>query len=401
MARWKNNRKIVLAVTGGISAYKAPEILRALVKAGCDVEVVLTAGGEKFVSPMVLSTLAGKRVWRQEDFLSDEMGWKIPHITLADWTDGVLIAPCTAETLSNIARGSGKELLCSLVLAARSPVIVFPAMNVNMLANPATAENCEVLRRRGIVVAEPDTGSLACGYEGKGRLPATEVILEELWRALCPSKSLEGKNVLVTAGPTWEFLDPVRFLSNPSTGKMGYAMARAAWYRGARVTFVHGPAEFSNLEGFSAKPVVSAEEMKREVLAVSDEMDFIVKAAAVGDFRAASPSDKKIKREKLDSLTIELEQNADIAAALGERKRPGQVLVGFAAESHDLVENAAAKMKRKKLDFIAANDITASDAGFGADTNTVRLLDPGGGSEEFSGSKEEVADCLWRAILKE
>lgn len=401
MARWKNNRKIVLAVTGGISAYKAPEILRALVKAGCDVEVVLTAGGEKFVSPMVLSTLAGKRVWRQEDFLSDEMGWKIPHITLADWTDGVLIAPCTAETLSNIARGSGKELLCSLVLAARSPVIVFPAMNVNMLANPATAENCEVLRRRGIVVAEPDTGSLACGYEGKGRLPATEVILEELWRALCPSKSLEGKNVLVTAGPTWEFLDPVRFLSNPSTGKMGYAMARAAWYRGARVTFVHGPAEFSNLEGFSAKPVVSAEEMKREVLAASDEMDFIVKAAAVGDFRAASPSDKKIKREKLDSLTIELEQNADIAAALGERKRPGQVLVGFAAESHDLVENAAAKMKRKKLDFIAANDITASDAGFGADTNTVRLLDPGGGSEEFSGSKEEVADCLWRAILKE
>lgn len=401
MARWKNNRKIVLAVTGGISAYKTPEILRALVKAGCDVEVVLTAGGEKFVSPMVLSTLAGKRVWRQEDFLSDEMGWKIPHITLADWTDGVLIAPCTAETLSNIARGSGKELLCSLVLAARSPVIVFPAMNVNMLANPATAENCEVLRRRGIVVAEPDTGSLACGYEGKGRLPATEVILEELWRALCPSKSLEGKNVLVTAGPTWEFLDPVRFLSNPSTGKMGYAMARAAWYRGARVTFVHGPAEFSNLEGFSAKPVVSAEEMKREVLAASDEMDFIVKAAAVGDFRAASPSDKKIKREKLDSLTIELEQNADIAAALGERKRPGQVLVGFAAESHDLVENAAAKMKRKKLDFIAANDITASDAGFGADTNTVRLLDPGGGSEEFSGSKEEVADCLWKAILKE
>ena len=251
------------------------------------------------------------------------------------------------------------------------------------------------------MVAEPDTGSLACGYEGKGRLPATEVILEELWRALCPSKSLEGKNVLVTAGPTWEFLDPVRFLSNPSTGKMGYAMARAAWYRGARVTFVHGPAEFSNLEGFSAKPVVSAEEMKREVLAASDEMDFIVKAAAVGDFRAASPSDKKIKREKLDSLTIELEQNADIAAALGERKRPGQVLVGFAAESHDLVENAAAKMKRKKLDFIAANDITASDAGFGADTNTVRLLDPGGGSEEFSGSKEEVADCLWRAILKE
>jgi len=401
MTRWKNNKKIVLGVTGGISAYKAPEILRALVKDGCDVEVVLTAGSERFVSPMVLSTLAGKRVWRQEDFLSDETGWKIPHITLADWADGVVIAPCTAETLSNLARGAGKELLCSLVLASRSPVVVFPAMNVNMLNNPATKDNCEILEKRGIIVVDPETGSLACGYEGKGRLPPAEVIMEELWRALCPAKSLAGKNVLVTAGPTWEFLDPVRFLSNPSTGKMGYAMARAAWYRGARVTFVHGPAEFSNLGGFTVKAVVSAEEMKNEVLSAADGMDIIVKAAAVGDFRAASISDRKIKREKADSLSIELEQNSDIAAALGERKRPGQILVGFAAESHDMAENAAAKMKRKNLDFIAANDITASGAGFGSDTNTVKLLDSGGGSEEFSGSKEEVADCLWRAILKE
>lgn len=401
MPWWKNNRKIVLGVTGGISAYKAPEILRALVKAGCDVEVVLTSGGERFVSPMVLSTLAGKRVWRQEDFLSDEEGWKIPHITLAEWADAVVIAPCTAETLSNMARGAGKELLCSLVLAARTPVVVFPAMNVNMLNNPATEENVRLLRERGVIVAEPDTGSLACGYEGKGRLPGTEVIMEELWRALCPSKSLAGKNVLVTAGPTWEFLDPVRFLSNPSSGKMGYSMARSAWYRGASVTFVHGPVEFANLEGFTVKPVVSAEDMKGEVVAVSDEMDFIVKAAAVGDFKAAAFTDRKIKREKLDSLSINLAPNPDIAAALGSRKKPGQVLVGFAAESHDVLENAAAKMKRKNMDFIAANDITAAGAGFGSDTNKVRLLNAAGGSEEFSGTKEDVADCLWRAILKE
>ncbi|MGI6252020.1 MAG: bifunctional phosphopantothenoylcysteine decarboxylase/phosphopantothenate--cysteine ligase CoaBC [Aminivibrio sp.] len=401
MTWWKNKRKIVLGITGGISAYKSPEILRGLIKARCEVEVVLTAAGERFVSPMVLSTLAGKRVWRQEDFLSDEMGWRIPHISLADWADAVVVAPCTAETLSNLARGTGRELLCSLVLAAQSPVIVFPAMNVHMLAHPATEENCEILKKRGVTVAEPETGSLACGYEGKGRLPGVGVIMEELWKALCPSKSLEGKNVLVTAGPTWEYLDPVRFISNPSTGKMGYAMARTAWYRGARITFVHGPAEFSNLEGFSVRPVVSALEMKKEVMAVSGEMDVIVKAAAVGDFRAAALSGRKIKREKLDTMTIELEQNDDIAAALGKNKRPGQILVGFAAESHDLTENAAAKLKNKNLDFIVANDITAADAGFGADTNVVTLLDREGGAGEISGDKEEVADSLWKSILRE
>jgi phosphopantothenoylcysteine decarboxylase/phosphopantothenate--cysteine ligase len=274
-------------------------------------------------------------------------------------------------------------------------------MNVNMLNHPATARNMEILKETGIFIADPETGSLACGYEGKGRLPAVEVILEEMWKALCPSKKLEGKNVLVTAGPTWEFLDPVRFLSNPSSGKMGYAMARAAWYRGASVTFVHGPASFTNLSGFGVKPVVSAEEMKRTVLALSEEMDYIVKAAAVGDFRAASFSDRKIKRANADTVTINLVQNTDIAASLGERKLPGQVLVGFAAESHDLLVNASEKMKRKNLDFIVANDITAADSGFGTDTNTVKLLSRSGTAEEFSGTKEDVAERVWSSILDE
>jgi phosphopantothenoylcysteine decarboxylase/phosphopantothenate--cysteine ligase len=401
MPDWKQKKKVVLGITGGISAYKTPEIVRALVKAGCDVEVVLTSEGERFVSPMVLSTLAGKRVWRQADFLSDDTGWRIPHIALADWADVILVAPCTAETLSNMARGAGKELLCSILLAAGAPVVVFPAMNVNMLNHPATARNMEILKETGIFIADPETGSLACGYEGKGRLPAVEVILEEMWKALCPSKKLEGKNVLVTAGPTWEFLDPVRFLSNPSSGKMGYAMARAAWYRGASVTFVHGPASFTNLSGFGVKPVVSAEEMKRTVLALSEEMDYIVKAAAVGDFRAASFSDRKIKRANADTVTINLVQNTDIAASLGERKLPGQVLVGFAAESHDLLVNASEKMKRKNLDFIVANDITAADSGFGTDTNTVKLLSRSGTAEEFSGTKEDVAERVWSSILDE
>lgn len=401
MPDWKQKRKVVLGITGGISAYKTPEIVRALVKSGCDVEAVLTSDGEKFVSPMVLSTLAGKRVWRQSDFLSDDAGWKIPHITLADWADVVIVAPCTAETLSNMARGAGKELLCSLLLATGAPVVVFPAMNVNMLNHPATARNMEILKETGIIIADPETGSLACGYEGKGRLPSVEVILEEMWKTLCPSKKLEGKHVLVTAGPTWEFLDPVRFLSNPSTGKMGYAMARSAWYRGASVTFVHGPAAFSNLSGFDVKSVVSAEEMKRTVLALSEEMDYIVKAAAVGDFRAASFSDRKIKRANADAVTVVLVQNTDIAASLGERKRQGQTLIGFAAESHDLLANASEKMKRKNLDYIVANDITASGSGFGTDTNSVRLLSRDGSADEFSGTKEDVAERVWNRILEE
>jgi phosphopantothenoylcysteine decarboxylase/phosphopantothenate--cysteine ligase len=401
MPDWKQKRKVVLGITGGISAYKTPEIVRALVKSGCDVEAVLTSDGEKFVSPMVLSTLAGKRVWRQSDFLSDDAGWKIPHITLADWADVVIVAPCTAETLSNMARGAGKELLCSLLLATGAPVVVFPAMNVNMLNHPATARNMEILKETGIIIADPETGSLACGYEGKGRLPSVEVILEEMWKTLCPSKKLEGKHVLVTAGPTWEFLDPVRFLSNPSTGKMGYAMARSAWYRGASVTFVHGPAAFSNLSGFAVKSVVSAEEMKRTVLALSEEMDYIVKAAAVGDFRAASFSDRKIKRANADAVTVDLVQNTDIAASLGERKRQGQTLIGFAAESHDLLANASEKMKRKNLDYIVANDITASGSGFGTDTNSVRLLSRDGSADEFSGTKEDVAERVWNRILEE
>jgi phosphopantothenoylcysteine decarboxylase/phosphopantothenate--cysteine ligase len=401
MNEWKHKRKIVLGITGGISAYKSPEIVRALVKSGCDVEVVLTEDGERFVSPMVLSVLSGRRTWTQRDFLSDEYGWKIPHISLADWADAVLIAPCTAETISRIAQGSGKELLCSTVLATRSPVVVFPAMNVHMLNHPSTARNLEILKEMGMIVSEPETGSLACGYEGKGRLPAVDAILDEMWRAICPFKTLEGRNILVTAGPTWEFLDPVRFISNPSTGKMGYAMARTAWYRGGSVSFVHGPCSFGNLAGFSVYPVVSAEEMKRTVLSLADEMDYVVKAAAVGYYRAASFSERKIKREKEDILRLELVQNTDIAAALGERKKKGQILVGFAAESHDLVENASGKMKRKNLDFIAANDITGTDTGFGSDTNEVKLLGVDGTISEFSGTKDDVAEGIWNRILGE
>ena len=399
MPTWKNKVKIVLGITGGIAAYKAPELVRTFVKSGCEVEVVLTEDGEKFVSPMVLSTLAGRRIWRQRDFLSDEYGWRIPHISLADWADVVVVAPCTAETLANTVQGRGKELLGSLLLATRAQVLLCPAMNVNMLSNPATAENIRTLKNRGYAVVDPDSGDLACGYEGKGRLPSPDVLLEEMWRVACPKKELQRKNVLVTAGPTWEFLDPVRFLSNPSTGKMGVAVARAAWYRGASVTLVLGPVSLTNLSGFEVVRVVSAEEMKEAVLSRSGEMEYIVKAAAVGDYRPASYAGEKIKRSGSDTLRIDLIQNTDIAAALGQRKRPGQVLIGFAAESHDLQKNASEKIRTKNLDFIVANDITAPAAGFGADTNTVRILSADGSVSEFAGTKEDVAEEIWNTVL--
>ena len=398
MPEWKRNKKVVLGVTGGISAYKAPELVRALVKAGCEVEVVLTEGGERFVSPLTLSTLAGRRAWCARDFLSDSHGWMIPHISLAAWADVVIVAPCTAETLANTAQGRGKELLGSLILATQAPVLLCPAMNVNMLSNEATVANIKTLKERGISIVDPDSGDLACGYEGKGRLPATGVILEEMWRLLCPHRNLADKRVLVTAGPTYEYLDPVRFIGNPSSGKMGLAVARSAWYRGASVTLVLGPSPLTELSGLDVVRVVSAEEMKSAVLALSEEMDFIVKAAAVGDFRPSSLSQEKIKRGSSDTISVELIQNTDIAAALGERKREGQILIGFAAESHDILQNAALKIKNKNLDFIVANDITDPGSGFGVDTNSVRILGADGSSSEYSGSKEDVAEEIWNVV---
>ncbi|MDI9369966.1 MAG: bifunctional phosphopantothenoylcysteine decarboxylase/phosphopantothenate--cysteine ligase CoaBC [Synergistaceae bacterium] len=398
MPGWKRNRRAVLGIAGGISAYKAPEIVRALTKAECEVEVVLTEGGERFVSPLTLSTLAGRRAWCGRDFLSDDHGWRIPHISLADWAEIVVVAPCTAETLANTAQGRGKELLGSLILATRAPVLLCPAMNVDMLANAATSTNIETLKERGLFILDPDAGPLACGYEGKGRLPATEVIMEETWRILCPHDDLAGKRVLVTAGPTHEYLDPVRFIGNPSSGKMGLAVARAAWYRGAEVTLVLGPSSLTNLAGLDVVKVVSAEEMREVVMTRSGDADYIVKAAAVGDFRPASFADEKIKRGDRETTTIDLVQNTDIAAALGATKRPGQVLVGFAAESHDIVQNAVGKMGRKKLDYIVANDITDPRSGFGVDTNTVRILGADGASSVFTGSKEDVAEEIWNTI---
>jgi len=396
----QKNKKILFAISGGIAAYKAPEILRGFIKQGCEVETVLTKAAEEFVSPLVLGTLSGKKVWREDDFLSAEGGRRIPHISLADWADAVVVAPCTANVLRIAAQGDSSTLLGALLLACRKPVVLFPAMNSNMLEHPATKEHILACKKLGYTVVDPDEGILACGVEGKGRLPDAEIIFENVWRALCGKKDFTGKRIVVTAGPTHEYIDPVRYVSNPSSGKMGYALAYEAWRRGAKVTLISGPSSLSCIPQIEKTDVTTAEEMYNACMEKCASADVIIKAAAVGDFKAAETSGKKIKREGKENFTVNFAQNKDIAGELGRIKKAGQILVGFAAETDDLLENGAKKIAAKNLDFIAVNDILKAGAGFGCDTNSVTLIAADGTKIEASGSKEEVAEAILDAVAK-
>jgi phosphopantothenoylcysteine decarboxylase/phosphopantothenate--cysteine ligase len=389
---------VLLCVTGGIAAYKIPELVSRLRKLACEVETVMTKTAETLVSPLTLSTLSGRRTWLQDDFFASSRGFEIPHIRLADWAEVVVVAPCSANTASGAAHGRAASIVEAALLATRAPVVLFPAMNVHMFEHPATRQNLRVLADRGVRVVDPEFGSLACGYEGKGRLPETDLILEEIAFALSPKRDLAGKHVLVTAGPTQEYLDPVRFISNPSSGKMGLAMARTAWYRGAEVRVILGPVPAGNTHGLEIHNVVSALEMRDAVMRHLDWADYIVKAAAVGDYRAKDRAGHKIKREKQAELTLELTRNPDIAAEAGAAKRAGQFLIGFAAETDSVAENARAKMERKGLDVILANDVSAPGIGFGSDSNAVRMISRESESA-ISGSKEEVADAVWENLL--
>jgi phosphopantothenoylcysteine decarboxylase/phosphopantothenate--cysteine ligase len=392
---WKRNRRILLGISGGIAAYKAPDLVRGFVGLGNEVEVVLTEAAEELVSPLALSTLSYRRTWLQSDFLDREHGWKIPHISLGEWAEIVVVAPCTANMLRRAANGEAETLLGAILIATKAPILLCPAMNTNMWEHPSTLSHIEGCRRLGYHILEPDTGFLACGTEGKGRLPSNEKIMEDSWRILCPNHDLYGKKVLVTAGPTWEFMDPVRFISNPSSGKMGYAMAKTAWYRGAEVTLVSGPVPIQPPHGVEFIRVQSAEEMKDAVMDRLDNFDYIVKAAAVGDYRPKTRLEEKIKRSGRKTLEVVFEQNPDIAALVGSHKRSGQVLIGFAAESHDLEKNALAKITKKNLDFIVANQISGPSSAFGSDTNTIRIYDCNGLRRSFSGPKEGAAWAVW------
>jgi phosphopantothenoylcysteine decarboxylase/phosphopantothenate--cysteine ligase len=384
-------KTIVLGVTGGIAAYKAVELLRLYVKAGAEVFVVMTKSACEFVTPLTFQTLSGNPVHTELFNLYQER--EIGHICLADRADLIVVAPATANIIGKVAGGLADDLLSTTLMATKAPVLFVPAMNVNMYENPIYQANQKKLEEFGYHFLEPVTGYLACGWEGKGKMPEPLAVFEETLRLLSP-QDLKGETLLVTAGPTREELDPVRYLSNYSSGKMGYAIARAARQRGARVILVSGPTALPVPPGVEVVPVVSARQMREAVMARLAEATVVVKSAAVADYRPSERSEQKIKKGQESELELTLEKNPDILAELGQRKTT-QLLVGFAAETTDLVENARKKLETKNLDLIVANDVSRSDAGFNVDTNAVRLLYRDGSSEELPLlSKDEVAQQL-------
>jgi phosphopantothenoylcysteine decarboxylase/phosphopantothenate--cysteine ligase len=387
---------IVLGVTGGIAAYKAVELLRLLTKAGADVHVIMTRGAMEFVTPLTFQTLSMNPVSTSLFNLLSER--EIGHIALADRADLVIIAPATANIVAKLANGIADDMLTTTVMATRAPVLIAPAMNVNMYQSPAYKENEAKLKGRGVLFVEPARGLLACGWEGEGKLQEPQVIFEEVLTALTP-KDLAGEKVLVTAGPTREEIDPVRFISNYSSGKMGYAIARAARRRGAEVTLVTGPTSLDEPYGVTVTQVVSACGMLEAVLARATGSTIIIKAAAVADFRPAVRADVKIKKTTAPK-TLELIKNPDILKELG-RIEGERLLVGFAAETGDLLKNAAKKLVGKNLDMVVANDISQSGAGFDVDTNIVKLLFRGGRVEELPIlGKDELADVILDRVVE-
>jgi phosphopantothenoylcysteine decarboxylase/phosphopantothenate--cysteine ligase len=380
---------VVLGVTGCIGAYKACEVLRELQRRDVDVRVVMTAAATRFVTPMTFEALSRHPVFHDQWALG--VNSEIPHISLADEADLLLVAPATANILGKFARGIADDPLSTLYLATRAPVLVAPAMNVNMLEHPAVQENLATLRARGVGVVEPGSGYLACGWLGKGRLAEVGEIVDAAMAALARRRDLEGETVLVTAGPTVEDVDPVRFVSNRSSGKMGYRLAEAARDRGARVILVSGPTSLAVPHGVEVVAVRSAEEMQRAVADRVGPATVVIAAAAVSDYRPAAASPSKIKKTD-GAVTLELVRTPDILKGLGEAKG-GRVLVGFAAETEDLVANARKKLEAKSLDLVVANDVTAAGAGFGGDTNAVILLRRDGGRVDVPrASKREVAE---------
>jgi len=392
-----NGKRIVLGVSGGIAAYKAVELLRLYVKAGAKVFVIMTESARQFVSPLTFQTLSGNPVHTDLFNLYEEK--EIGHISLADRADLFVVAPATANVVGKVASGIADDMLTTTIMATRAPVLFVPAMNVNMWENPLYRQNEEKLRGLGYHFMEPAIGSLACGWEGKGKLPEPRAIREESERILGPH-DLAGETVLITAGPTREELDPVRYLSNYSSGKMGYAIARAARNRGARVLLVSGPTGLAAPCGVEFHPVVSAEQMHKAVMERVEGAGIVIKAAAVADYRPAEGAREKIKKGQTDELVLRLRRNPDILADLG-RVKGERTLVGFAAETTDLIENARKKLAEKNLDLIVANDVTQEGAGFDVDTNIVRLLFRDGTVEELPRlSKDEVARRLLDRIVE-
>ena len=383
-------RTVVFGLTGGIACYKACEAVRLLAGRSIRVQAVMTAGAQQFVTPLTLQTLTRNPVATDTFSLTQES--EIGHIRLADTADVIVVAPATADVIGKMAAGIADDLLTTVLLATRAPVVVAPAMNVHMWEHPAVQENVARLAARGVRVVGPASGSLACGYEGAGRLIEPDVLVEEVLHVLAP-QDLAGQHVVVTAGPTEEPIDPVRYVSNRSSGKMGYAIARVARRRGADVTLVSGPVAIAPPPGVRVVPVASAREMQKAAEQAFGSATVLVAAAAVADYRPRRALSQKLKKSAA-TLALELDRNPDILRELAARKGR-RLVVGFAAETHDVVAEGKRKLREKRCDLMVANDVTAPGAGFGTDTNRVRLLDAHGLDEELPVlPKEDVAERI-------
>lgn len=390
-------KTIVLGVTGGIACFKAAALASMLVKQHANVQVIMTENATKFVTPLTFEQLTGRKALT--DTFDRNFQHSVEHIAVADRADLVLIAPATANIIAKLAHGLADDMLTTTVLACDCPKAIAPAMNTKMYENPVTQDNLATLRRYGWEVAEPASGHLACGTEGKGRLPEPEALLELCLHAIAREKDLCGKRVLVTAGPTREALDPVRYLTNRSSGRMGYAIAKAAARRGAEVTLVSGPTALPRPGYMEIVDVESARDMFDAVTSRAPDMDIIIKAAAVADYRPADVAEDKIKKKDGD-LSIPLERTRDILGTLGQRKREGQFLCGFSMETRDLIDNSRKKLIKKNLDMVAANNVKVAGAGFGVETNVLTLITAEGEKELPLMSKDAAADALLDAILE-
>lgn len=390
-------KNIILGVSGGIACYKACELASALVKQHADVQVIMTENATQFVSPVTFEQLTGNKALT--DTFDRNFVHSVEHISVADKADMVIIAPATANICAKLAHGIADDMLTTTVLACRCPKAIAPSMNTAMFENPVTQDNLAVLRKYGWEVLEPDSGRLACGAVGKGKLPTPERLLEAVIHTAARDKDMTGLNVLVTAGPTREALDPVRFLTNHSSGKMGYAIAKAASRRGAKVTLISGVTDLPKPSYVDVVDIVSAQDMYDAVIASSSSADIIIKAAAVADYRPATVADNKIKKSD-DDLAIPLERTKDILKELGASKKDGQFLCGFSMETENMIENSKAKLTKKNLDMIAANNVKVEGAGFGVDTNVLTLITATSQEELPILSKDDAADALLDAILK-
>ena len=391
---------VVLGITGGIAAYKMANVASALRKTGAEVRVIMTKNATNFITPITFETLTGQKC--MVDTFDRDFKFEVTHIETAKAADLILIAPATANVIAKMAHGIADDMLTTVVLAARCPKLVSPAMNTGMLENPITQDNLKTLEKYGFGIIPSESGVLACKDKGSGRLPKEEVLLDYIYRELARPKDMQGLRVTVTAGPTQESLDPVRYLTNHSTGRMGYAITREAMLRGAEVTLISGPVSLAPPPFVKVVPVVTAQDMFEAVAARLNDTDILIKAAAVADYRPAHVAEEKIKKTGAGDLDqLALERTQDILGWVAQHRHEGLYVCGFSMETQNMLENSAAKLEKKKLDMVVANNLKVAGAGFGVDTNVVTLITKNGAQELPLMSKNEVAGQLLSAILRQ